>query len=99
MRYAEQFSLLVRQFAMNQEYFQFWKDIQVQANESLNDIPPYNTVSNIKPVSNNNKVVGYFGIVQEQATRWYFSVHDLSYFVENAYQKICDTPLAKGLFV
>jgi hypothetical protein len=57
----------------------------------LMDKPPFNLKSNFESFSEGKNVAGYFGVVQEQATRWYFNVKQLSYKVENTFKKGCET--------
>jgi hypothetical protein len=88
-RFYEDFSLLIRQLVINKEYHQFLEEVQLQSQGNINDTPPYNIITNLKPVNNNNKVVGFFAMAKETATRWYFNRWDLSYFVENTLKKDC----------
>ena len=49
----------------------------------------------IKKILNENpdlEVFGYFGVVNEQAKRWYFSRTDLSYPVANTWRELCMNP-------
>lgn len=86
----EKLSVLVTQQVMTDEYYQFWKEMKEQNEGSaLNDIPPFNLDTNFTCVTGDKKVAGYFGAVKEQAKRWYFSRHDLSYFVENTLMADC----------
>ena len=91
-RLLDDFSVLIQQFAMNEDYYFFLKEMYDQ-NEGnvLVDKPPFNLMSNIESWSGEKKVVGYFGVVQEQATRWYFNVSQLDYTVENTFRKGCET--------
>lgn len=65
-----------------------------EQNESsqLIDKPPYNLDTNFQSLNGEKRVSGYFGVVHEQAKRWYFDKKDLSYFVENTLQKDCTVP-------
>ena len=83
------FSLLVRQFILDENYFQFWNEMQTRATITLDDTPPYNLHTNLKPVGHSKAVKGYFGVVRESASRWYFDRMDLSYFVENTIKEDC----------
>ncbi len=91
-RILDDFSVLIQQFAMNEENYFFMKEMYDQ-NEGnvLVDKPPFNLKSNIESWSGEKKVVGYFGVMQEQATRWYFNVSELDYRVENTFKKGCET--------
>ena len=62
-----------------------------EANEgsNLTDVPPFNLQTNFFATAGDEKVSGYFGVVKEQARRWYFSRHDLSYFVVNTLKPDC----------
>lgn len=93
-RFYEDFSLLTRQLVINKKYHQFLEEVQLQSQGNINDTPPYNIITNLKPVNNSNRVVGFFGLAKETATRWYFNRWDLSYFVENTLKKDCSQ---KGL--
>ena len=78
------YSSLIVQHAMTEEFYFFWKEMQEQ-NEggAIFDKPPFNLHSNFHSLNGDKKVSGYFGVVQEQAMRWYFDIRDLSYYVEN----------------
>jgi hypothetical protein len=91
-RLLNDFSVLIQQFAMDENNYFFLKEMYDQ-NEGnvLVDKPPFNLKSNIHPFSGEKKVVGYFSVVQEQATRWYFNVSQLDYPVENTFKKACET--------
>jgi hypothetical protein len=91
-RLLNDFSVLIQQFAMDENNFFFLKEMYDQ-NEGnvLVDKPPFNLKSNIESWSGEKRVVGFFGVVQEQATRWYFNVSELDYAVENTFKKGCET--------
>jgi hypothetical protein len=91
-RLLDDFSVLIQQFAMDENNYFFLKEMYDQ-NEGnvLVDKPPFNLKSNIESWSGEKKVVGFFGVVQEQATRWYFNVTELDYPVENTFKKGCET--------
>lgn len=91
-RILDDFSVLVQQFVMDEDNYSFWKEMYDQ-NEGnvLMDKPPFNLQSNIRSLSGEKRAVGFFGVVQEQATRWYFNVSELSYMVENTFKKGCET--------
>ena len=91
-RLLDDFSVLIEQLAMDEDSYFFWKEMYDQ-NEGniLVDKPPYNLQSNMRSLSGQKKVVGFFSVFQEQATRWYFNVGQLSYSVENTFKKGCET--------
>lgn len=86
----EQFSLLVKQYVMDDDYYFFWKEMKDRATGvGINEVPPFNLKSNYTSSNPDKKVFGYFGVAQEQARRWYFSTKDLSYKVENTLKADC----------
>lgn len=87
------FSLLIRQFTIDTAYHQFLTDIKTQTSSGLNDALPYNLETNISG-GENNTVDGYFAVVREKATRWYFNQSQLSYPLENNIKKFCEDPLS-----
>jgi hypothetical protein len=92
-RIFHRFSTLIIQHSMTQDYYYFWKEMQEQNESSqLIDKPPFNLDTNFQSLTGEKRVSGYFGVVQEQAKRWYFDKKDLSYFVENTLQKDCNVP-------
>jgi len=89
-RLFEDLSVLVLQYAVNEEYYSFWNEMQQQVQGgALFDAPPYNLKSNLHAIDGEKAVSGYFGVVQEQAKRWYFNVDDLSYNVQNTLKGDC----------
>jgi hypothetical protein len=88
-RIFECFSLLIIQQVLSEDYFYFWKEMKDSYEGALFDVPPYNLQTNIHAINGNRKVAGYFGVVEEQATRWYFSKEELSYWVENTLKPDC----------
>ncbi|WP_276372064.1 DUF4249 domain-containing protein [Chryseolinea sp. H1M3-3] len=90
-RILDDFSVLIQQYAMTENNYFFWKEMYDQ-NEGnvLVDKPPFNLQSNFKSLSGEKKIIGYFGVVQEQATRWYFNKSQLSYPVKNAFKEGCE---------
>ena len=89
-RLFEDFSALVLQYSMSEEYYSFWNEMQQKAlGGALFDAPPYNLKSNWHAMEEDKAVSGYFGVVQEQAKRWYFNKGDLSYYVENTMKADC----------
>lgn len=97
-RTFEKMSILVTQQAMTEEYYRFWKEMQEQTERGgLFDAQPYNLETNINQVAGGNqRVSGYFGVVKEQAKRWYFSRHDLSYYVEDYLLADCEVYYGPG---
>lgn len=91
-RILDDFSVLVQQYAMQEGNFFFWKEMYDQ-NEGnvLVDKTPFNLQTNIRSLSGERNAVGYFSVVKEQATRWYFNASMLSYPVENVFKKNCET--------
>ncbi|HKZ38414.1 MAG TPA: DUF4249 domain-containing protein [Chryseolinea sp.] len=89
-RIFEKFSALVIQHSMTEAHYNFWKDMKDQNQEgAIFDKPPFNLRTNFRSLNGEKSVSGYFGIVNEQATRWYFSIKDLSYFVDNPLRADC----------
>lgn len=90
-RLFEKFSVLVRQYRMSEDFYYFWEEMQKQMQrKGLFDSPPYNLKSNISPLAGDEKVSGYFSVVEEKVQRWYFSTKDLSYFVRNTMKADCE---------
>ena len=90
------YSSLIVQHVLTEEFYFFWKEMQEQ-NEggAIFDKPPFNLRTNFHSLSGDKKVSGYFGVVQEQAKRWYFSIKDLSYYVENTAKTDCTIPFTE----
>lgn len=89
-RIYEDFSVLITQEIMSEDYYFFWKELKEQVNEgALRDKPPYNLKTNIYDLKGEKRVSGFFGIVSESARRWYFNKDDLSYYVENTLKPDC----------
>jgi hypothetical protein len=92
-RIYEDFTIIVAQQSMTEPYYYFWKEMQEQTKAgAIFDAPPFNLKSNMIALNSTNEVVGYFGVVEEQAKRWYFNYRDLSYAVENTLRKDCTVP-------
>jgi hypothetical protein len=92
-RIFEDFTVLISQQTMTEPYYFYWKEMQEQTKAgAIFDAPPFNLHSNFVATNGGGKVVGYFGVVREQARRWYFNDKDLSYFVENALKADCSVP-------
>lgn len=76
----EGFSVLVRQSALSRDHFTFWSDIKSQENQGdLFAPPPYNTTSNLFVGDAEVSVYGFFGVISEKFTRWYYDPGLLSY--------------------
>jgi hypothetical protein len=87
------YSSLIVQHTMSEDYYSFWKEMQDQnQGGAIFDNPPFNLHTNFHSLGNDKKVSGYFGVVQEQAKRWYFDMRELSYPVENTLKKDCTVP-------
>lgn len=89
-RIYEDFSVLVVQHAMSEKNYYFWKEMMDQnENSALIDAPPFTLQSNIHSTTGEKKVSGFFGVVKEQAKRWYFNKSQLSYHVINTLRGDC----------
>ncbi|MBL0765346.1 DUF4249 family protein [Marivirga atlantica] len=83
-------SVLIIQQQLNKKYFHYWQELKENAAAgTLFDKLPYNLSSNIYHVGGNKKVSGYFDVVREKATRWYFDKDQLSYNIENKLAENC----------
>lgn len=92
-RLFEKFSALVVQHTISEDYYYFWKEMQEQnENGAIFNKPPFNLKSNFRSLTDDKAIAGYFGVVQEQATRWYFDKTELSYYVDNTLMKDCTVP-------
>lgn len=70
------FSVLIRQTLMSEDYYSFWNEILKQKSQSeLFAPPPYNIHTNVS--SDELEVFGYFAVVDEKYTRWYFDKHEV----------------------
>jgi hypothetical protein len=89
-RIFEDFSVLIIQHAMAERLYSFYNEMMEQNGSSvLIDKPPFNLETNIYSTLDDRKVSGYFGVVKEQATRWYFNKNMLSYTVLNTLKADC----------
>lgn len=89
-RIYEMLSVLVMQYAMTSEYFNFWEGMKRRNEGSkLNDIPPFNLDTNYFSTTGGPPVSGFFGVVKEDARRWWFLKKELSYTVENMLKADC----------
>ena len=74
------YSILVKQFALSEESYQFWKDLK-DSNESagtLYDSQPFQVTSNIINIQDNNlPVLGYFEMTSEASKRLFITKDDL----------------------
>jgi hypothetical protein len=104
-RLRYRYSLLVKQYALNEEEFLFWKGVQ-EANEqtgSLFDRQPQSNRGNIVRVENENEpVLGYFGVSGYSEKRIFIPRSELprlavigEQYIQNCFAK-ADT-LFKGL--
>lgn len=92
-RIFEDFTLLITQHSLTEKYYYFWKEMQEQSEGgAIFDKPPYNLETNLVSLNGDKRVIGYFGVVGEQATRWYFNWKDLSYYVPNTLLGDCTVP-------
>ncbi|MCK5781351.1 MAG: DUF4249 family protein [Flavobacteriales bacterium] len=86
----EYFSVLIIQTVLSEEYYNFWKDFNVQSqNGGLFDQPPFNLPTNYSTENSEKSVNGFFGVVNENAKRWVFDKAELSYPVYNDLLEIC----------
>jgi Domain of unknown function (DUF4249) len=92
-RIFEDFSLLVTQQSLTEPYYYFWKEMQEQSEGgAIFDKPPYNVKTNLVSLNGDKRVIGYFGVVGEQARRWFFNWKDVSYNVPNTLYADCTVP-------
>jgi hypothetical protein len=84
-------SILINQQSMTSDYFYFYQEMKLlNERNGLFDNPPFNLKSNFKNDTNDEEIViGYFGVVNEQAKRLYFNVKDLSYFIPDEREYYC----------
>ena len=79
-RLTRRYSLLVKQYAIGQREYNFWKSLQDTNEElgSLFDTQPANIPSNIENVTNSNEVIlGYFSAWGVQEYRTYVNKRDV----------------------
>ena len=89
-RIFEKLSVLVVQHSLTENFYEFWREMKEQnENTALMDTPPYNLKTNFSSTNSSKPVSGYFGVVSEQAKRWYFSRSELSYTVANMLREDC----------
>ena len=76
-------SILVKQFIISQEYYNFLIELGKQTeSNNIFATPPFNLKTNYKGINTDYPVFGYFSVRDEEAKRMYFSVDDLSYVVD-----------------
>ncbi|UBM59869.1 DUF4249 domain-containing protein [Marinilongibacter aquaticus] len=86
------FSALIHQEKISKEYYQFWQDLEAQKDKGgLYDQPPFGVGTNFESDDENWTVNGYFGVIDEECTRWTFEPFDLSYGIENNLYEYCLT--------
>lgn len=90
-RVFNNFSVLILQQKVSKDYFYFNELTQEQSKPNgIFDPPPANLPGNFSCLTDpTKKPVGYFGVVNESAKRWYFNKDDLSYYVENFLRREC----------
>lgn len=94
-RVLHEFSVLIEQQSMTQDYYYFWKEMQdLNQPDGVFATPPFNIKSNL--TASKGKVFGFFGVVHEQGVRWYFNRTDLSYLVPNWLPEQCANPCGPG---
>ncbi|MCG8319145.1 MAG: DUF4249 domain-containing protein [Cytophagales bacterium] len=80
------FSVLIRQFSLNKETFEFWEDIKKQNERvgSIFDPPPFSIRGNLFNVNYpDDRVLGYFSVVGESTQRWFTNIRELPYRLPN----------------
>ena len=93
-RFIYRFSLLVNQYVISEQYFDYLREMKELSSSKFSDAPPYNLHTNISSSSGSN-VHGYFSVAREQAKRIYLEGSDLEYFIEDEYKKDCLNPLTE----
>ncbi len=92
-RVYNDFSALIRQNILSEDHYYFFKEMQdLNQGGLLIDTPPFNLRTNINAVGNDTRVYGHFGIVSEQAVRWYLDKDELSYFIKDTSKEDCNIP-------
>lgn len=90
-RILYEFSMLVQQEVLNEDYYYFRKEMQDRNQPGgVFSIPPYNLNTNYH--SSAGSVFGYFGVVREEGKRWYFNRNDLSYGISDWLVEQCTAP-------
>ena len=90
-RIFEHLSVLVKQYSLSKDYYFFWEEMKKQSqSKGIFEAPPFNLKTNFTSLTNSDeKVSGYFGVVEEKTKRWYFNIQQLSYFVQNTLREDC----------
>jgi hypothetical protein len=100
-RLISKYSILVKQYALSERSFNYWKDLE-KLNENLGtlfDPQPYMLEGNIHNVNDPNEVVlGYFDASAVQEKRIFISRGEFPYFsVRDYYESCVDTVGSYGL--
>jgi hypothetical protein len=94
-RILYEFSVLIEQQSLTEDYYYFWKEMQdLNKSDGVFATPPFNLKSNF--TASAGKVYGFFGVVHEEATRWYFNKDDLSYSYQDWLPEACANPCGPG---
>jgi hypothetical protein len=90
-------SILVIQQSVTKDHYYFLEEMKrLNERNGLFDNPPFNLKSNYTSSNEAVMVVGYFGVVREQAQRWNFNARDVSYQVEDVRYEGCAGCLGPG---
>ncbi|QCK15706.1 DUF4249 family protein [Mangrovivirga cuniculi] len=90
-------SVLIVQQSLNKEYFFFWQELkESNSGNPIIEKQPFNLATNFKSVNSESQVAGYFDVVSEKATRWYFNHDMLSYDTEDAWASMCALAIGPG---
>lgn len=93
-RVAENLSVLVKQFRISKEYYNFLNELNEQSQAgNIFAAPPYNLKTNYKSINKQKPVFGFFSVVHEEARRIYFSEDDLSYPISNSTEEMCKSAI------
>ena len=99
-RLSIKYSILVKQYALSERSYNFWKDLE-KINENLGtlfDPQPYVLQGNIHNVSDENDVVlGYFDASAIQQERIFIARGEFPYFATPGYPSCKDTIVSYGL--
>lgn len=89
-RIFHKLSVLILQKSLSEEYYNYWREIEAQADRGgLFAEPPFNLKTNLSSSNPDIRVNGYFSVVGEQAKRWYFDASRLSFNVPNTQLESC----------
>ena len=86
------YTILIKQYSMNESVYQFWRMLEenIENEGFLYDKVPYNTVSNIQCVNNDEKeVFGYFDASSIVEKRIYFISPEFGIKFPNEYDDKC----------